>query len=155
MNTNFSAISPGIQTDTLSGDFIIYQPENGQRYTTDDFLVGWFSITILQESLRPVASFLDLGSGLCSVPMIILWAFPALTGAGIEINRDRLSLGMKSLAANRLSQRFHLIQGDTRRISLKKRSSVFKSNVFKEMKERILNDSLKIKPLMLGERHAY
>ena len=132
-----SDVSSGVQTDTLSGDFIIYQPEKGQRYTTDDFLVAWFSVKKIQESLRTANCFLDLGSGLCSVPMIILWAFPALTGVGVEINRDRLSLGMKSLAANGLTQRFHLIHGDIRQIFVKKNSPLSRPLLptMKNMKE--------------------
>ena len=34
---------PGARIDTLSGNYIIYQPEKGQRYSTDDMLVAWLA----------------------------------------------------------------------------------------------------------------
>ena len=77
-----AAVPENAQVDRLSGDFIIYQPRDGQRYTTDDLLVAWFAVREMRSRAEPPASFLDLGSGLCSVPMILLWAFPALTGSG-------------------------------------------------------------------------
>jgi len=112
--------------DTLSGDFIIVQPENGQRYTTDDMLVAWLAVKAVQDT--PPGTFLDLGSGLCSVPMIILWAFPSAGGIGIEINPERLFLGRRSLKANDLLSRFWLINGDIRTTRLKRRFSLATSS---------------------------
>lgn len=113
--------------DTLSGDYIIYQPENGQRYCTDDMLVAWLAIRSIREGAVSVGRFLDLGSGLCSVAMIFLWGIPKTTGCGIEINRERMLLGRKSLAANGLSARFHLIHGDIRNIFLNEKFSLMTS----------------------------
>ena len=105
---------PGARIDTLSGNYIIYQPEKGQRYSTDDMLVAWLSVKSAKTLLPSPNRFLDLGSGLCSVPMIFLWAFPVAGGCGIEISRDRFMLGTKSLEANGLSCRFKLIHADIR-----------------------------------------
>ena len=105
---------PGARIDTLSGDYIIYQPEEGQRYSTDDMLAAWLAVKSAKTSVAPVNTFLDLGSGLCSVPMIFLWAFCEARGVGIEISRDRLMLGQASLKANGLLPRFKLIRGDIR-----------------------------------------
>jgi tRNA1(Val) A37 N6-methylase TrmN6 len=58
------------QTDRLSGDYVIYQPVQGQRYSTDDMLVAWLAVRELREGQKAVSSFLDLGCGLCAVPMI-------------------------------------------------------------------------------------
>ncbi|MEI6127302.1 MAG: hypothetical protein WCQ99_12200 [Pseudomonadota bacterium] len=112
---------PGARIDTLSGNFIIFQPESGQRYTTDDILAAWLSVQTFKEFYPHEKSFLDLGSGLCSVPMILLWAFPDLKGVGIEIRGRRLFLGAKSNAANGLTPRFDLIQGDIRQVRLRKK----------------------------------
>ena len=111
----------GARIDTLSGNFIIFQPENGQRYTTDDMLVAWLSVRTLKKFLPHSTCFLDLGSGLCSVPMILLWALPDLKGTGIELRGQRLCLGAKSCAANGLTPRFGLIRGDIRQVRLKKK----------------------------------
>lgn len=102
--------------DTLSGDFKIFQPENGQRYSTDDLLTAWFAIkTVLND---PPARFLDLGSGLASVPMIVLWKFPQLSGIGIEIRPNRYELAEKSLETNGLAERFSILHGDLRELDL-------------------------------------
>jgi len=112
-----TALPDNARVDRLSGDFIIYQPRIGQRYTTDDLLVAWVAVRELRRRRAAVpASFLDLGSGLCSVPMILLWAFPALMGMGIEISPERYALGRASLEKNGLSGRFTLQQGDLRQL---------------------------------------
>lgn len=115
-----AAIPPGARQDRLSGTFIIFQPEHGQHYTTDDMLVAWLSVQTVQEAAFAINDFLDLGAGLCSVPMMLLWACPRLRGLGIESIRQRLFLGRQSLAANNLLSRFHLIQGDLRDIRLRR-----------------------------------
>ena len=105
-----------IRCDTLSGDFKIFQPENGQRYSTDDLLTAWLAIKTVSEN--PPARFLDLGSGLASVPMIVLWKFPNLSGIGIEIRPNRYELAEKSLEVNGLTKRFSIIHGDLRELDL-------------------------------------
>ena len=102
--------------DTLSGDFKIFQPENGQRYSTDDLLTAWLAIKTVSEN--PPARCLDLGSGLASVPMIVLWKFPNLSGVGIEIRPNRYELAEKSLEINGLSRRFSILHGDLRELDL-------------------------------------
>lgn len=102
--------------DTLSGDFVIYQPDSGQRYSTDDMLTAWMAIICNEEN--PPSRFLDLGSGLCSVSMIILWKFSEISGVGIELRESRRELGLKSLDANGLFNRFKLLSGDLRDLEL-------------------------------------
>jgi tRNA1Val (adenine37-N6)-methyltransferase len=121
-------IPDGIQIDRLCGDYIIYQPQVGQRYTTDDMLVAWMAVRKVKESEVVPASFLDLGSGLCSVPMIVLWSFPAISGVGVEISPGRSRLGALSLAKNGLTERFKLMGGDLRGLGLHKRFSLVTSS---------------------------
>jgi tRNA1Val (adenine37-N6)-methyltransferase len=102
--------------DTLSGDFKIYQPDVGQRYSTDDMLTAWMAIICNEED--PPSRFLDLGSGLCSVPMIVMWKFSQISGVGIELRENRYELGVKSLEMNGLSSRFKLLSGDLRNLEL-------------------------------------
>jgi len=102
--------------DTLSGDFKIYQPDVGQRYSTDDMLTAWMAIICNEEN--PPSRFLDLGSGLCSVPMIVMWKFSQISGMGIELRENRRELGLRSLEMNGLSSRFRLLQGDLRELEL-------------------------------------
>ncbi|MBO7127672.1 methyltransferase [bacterium] len=109
-------MSGSLRCDTLSGDFKIFQPENGQRYSTDDLLTAWLAIKTV--SADPPSRFLDLGSGLASVPMIVLWKFPGLSGIGVEIRPNRYELAEKSLEINGLTERFHIIHGDLRELAL-------------------------------------
>lgn len=113
--------SDRMQIDRLCGDYVICQPQEGQRYTTDDMLVAWLAVREVKASGVMPVSFLDLGSGLCSVPMIVLWAFPAISGVGVEISQDRCRLGGLSLAKNGLTERFKLMPGDLRGLGLNKR----------------------------------
>lgn len=101
-----------VRIDTLSGNFRIYQPDEGQRYSTDDMMTAWMAI--ICSSDNPPERFIDLGSGLCSVPMIVMWRFNSLSGVGIELRDNRRELGLKSLEMNGLSNRFKLLQGDLR-----------------------------------------
>ncbi len=107
-------ILDGMRVDRLSGDYVIYQPQEGQRYTTDDMLVAWLAVREVKASSVVPVSFLDLGSGLCSVPMIVLWSFANINGFGIEISPDRRRLGTLSLEKNGLTERFKLMPGDAR-----------------------------------------
>ena len=109
-------MSSPVRCDTLSGDFKIFQPENGQRYSTDDLLTAWLAVKTV--SGNPPARFLDLGSGLASVPMIVLWKFPDLSGIGIEIRPNRYELAEKSLELNGLTGRFSILHGDLRGLEL-------------------------------------
>lgn len=99
--------------DTLSNDFIIMQPDgHGYRYSTDDMLVAWFALRLLRNN--PVDRFIDLGSGLGSVPMILLACMPQLCGVGVEILEEKVSLCNRSLISNRMDKRFALSHGDLR-----------------------------------------
>ena len=109
-------MSDPVRCDTLSGDFKIFQPENGQRYSTDDLLTAWLAIKSVSDD--PPSRFLDLGSGLASVPMIVLWKFPKLSGIGVEIRPNRYELAERSLEMNGLTGRFRIIHGDLRELEL-------------------------------------
>ncbi len=121
-------IPKATRIDTLSGDFIIVQPSKGQRYTTDDMLVAWLSIRQIKSTCIGHCCFLDLGSGLCSIPLIVLKLLPFMNGVGIEKDMPRLLLGKISIALNRVTQRFKIINGDVRNVFLKKTFSVVTSS---------------------------
>jgi len=118
-----------MRTDRISGGLVIYQPEQGQRYTTDDVMVAWLAVRELRENPPPGApSFLELGCGLCAVSMIVLWCGPELSGIGIEVAAERLACARKSLAANHLGHRKKLINADMRSLRLKARFSFIASS---------------------------
>ncbi|MBM4311605.1 MAG: hypothetical protein FJ119_11770 [Deltaproteobacteria bacterium] len=117
-----------MRTDRISGGLVIYQPEQGQRYTTDDVLVAWLAVRELREDPLNVPSFLELGCGLCAVSMIFLWCRRELSGIGIEVAGKRLACARASLAANHLGHRFKLINADMRSLRLKARYSFIMSS---------------------------
>jgi len=117
-----------MQIDKLSGDYVIYQPVEGQRYSTDDMLLAWLAVREMNADQSGVPSFLDLGCGLCSVSMIILWCFKNLHGFGIEHAASRLDCAHQSLAANQLENRFQLINADLRTLRLKERFNFITSS---------------------------
>jgi tRNA1Val (adenine37-N6)-methyltransferase len=125
-----TTVAPAIamRTDRLSGDLVIYQPEQGQRYTTDDVLVAWLAVRELREEPPDVPSFLELGCGLCAVSMIVLWCCRELSGIGIEVAEQRLACTKKSLTANQLDSRFNLINADLRALRLKNRFDLITSS---------------------------
>jgi len=73
----------------------------------------------LQTGQFKVSSFLDLGCGLCSISMIVLWCCKNLQGIGVEYAASRLAFARQSLAANQLENRFQLINADLRDLRLK------------------------------------
>lgn len=117
-----------MRTDRISGGLVIYQPEQGQRYTTDDVLVAWLAVRELHEDPENIQSFLDLGCGLCAVSMIVLWCCPGLSGIGIELAKQRLACARQSLAANEFHSRFQLINADLRALRLKRRFAFITSS---------------------------
>jgi len=119
---------PGTRIDTICNGFIIMQPVNGQRYSTDDMLVAWLAVRTISTAAQPIDRFIDLGSGLCSVPLIVLCSFPTLQGLGIELNAQRLALGAQSILANGLQRRFRLMRADVRTLCLRTRVSLVTSS---------------------------
>ena len=116
------------QIDRLSGNYVIYQPVEGQRYSTDDMLVAWLAVRELQADQSDISSFLDLGCGLCSVSMIVLWCCKNLHGFGIEYAAERLDCARQSLVANQLENRFQLINADLHDLRLNKRFACITSS---------------------------
>ena len=88
-------------------------------------MTAWMAIGAVKKD--PPLRFLDLGSGLCSVPMIMMWKFPKLNGIGVELRENRSSLGLMSLKENGLNERFELISGDLRKLSLNEKFDLITS----------------------------
>eukprot|EP00124_Ichthyophonus_hoferi_P003274 Ihof_evm2s275 gene=Ihof_evmTU2s275 len=81
----------------LTGDWRIYQPIGGHRYSTDDVVTAWYAVKEVRRLLSlpssepqgnnmgsPTLRGLDLGSGLGSVLMMVLWQLPTISYIGVE-----------------------------------------------------------------------
>ena len=102
---------PGEDLCFLSGNFRLFQRQDGHRWSLDDLVTAWFAT---QLKARPPTVFLDLGCGIGSVLMMVAWRFPFAQGVGIEAQALSASLARRSLFYNGLAQRVSLLEGDFR-----------------------------------------
>src|SRR5438552_19003847 len=76
---------PGETLDYVSGNFRIFQYEDGHRFSTDDVLTAWYGT---QWAPR-VGRAADLGSGIGSVARVVAWRPP---------RAGRVTLGAQALS---------------------------------------------------------
>jgi tRNA1Val (adenine37-N6)-methyltransferase len=103
-----------ITLDGLTRDFSIYQRRRGHRHSTDDLLTAWYAVTHVPATPTRV---LDLGSGIGSVGLSVLWRFPEASLAAIEVQAVSFSLLEENVRANSLESRVVTIHGDLRQFS--------------------------------------
>ena len=104
------AAEPGELLDAISGDFRLFQLQDGHRFSTDDLLAAWYGTQCAPQANR----VLDLGSGIGSVGMIAAWRFPGASFVTVEAQEQSVRLARKSAAYNRIDQRYEIRQGDFR-----------------------------------------
>lgn len=91
---------PGESLDCLSGHWRIFQLRHGHRYSTDDLLTAWAAAdACVQAGITP-RNCLDLGCGVGSVLLLLLWRFSSLRGIGIEAQPASATLARRSLRIN-------------------------------------------------------
>lgn len=100
----------GETLDALSGNFRIFQLQEGHRFSTDDLLTAWYG-TLCCPSARRV---LDLGSGIGSVGMIAAWRLTGARLTTIEAQSQSVALARKSARFNGIEDRYEIRQGDFR-----------------------------------------
>jgi tRNA1(Val) A37 N6-methylase TrmN6 len=100
-----------ITLDALTRDFSMFQRRRGHRHSTDDLLTAWYAV-----SKAPAVSLrlLDLGSGIGSVGLSVLWRFEQATLTAIEVQDVSHALLRENVNANELERRVHTIHGDLR-----------------------------------------
>jgi tRNA1Val (adenine37-N6)-methyltransferase len=99
--------------DYLAGDFKIFQPKEGHRWSLDDLVTAYVA-----AQLNPFAEqVVDLGCGLGSVLMLLAWKFEGARFTGIEAQADRAAMARKSLAYNGLEGRCEILDGDLRELN--------------------------------------
>lgn len=110
------SLSPGAgeTLDCLCGHWKIFQLRRGHRYSTDDLLTAWFAADALSKEGRVPATQLDLGCGVGSIGMLLLWRFPKLRLVGIEAQRPSVDLARRSARYNGVAARAEIRWGDFR-----------------------------------------
>lgn len=98
--------------DGLTRDFRIYQRRRGHRHSTDDLLTAWYAVTHAPE--RPIEKLLDLGSGIGSIGLSLLWYFPGASLTAIEVQDVSFRLLEENVRVNGVRDRVRTVHGDLR-----------------------------------------
>jgi tRNA1Val (adenine37-N6)-methyltransferase len=106
-----------LTVDGLTRDWKITQRKRGHRHSTDDLLTAWYAVEHLAfaDGARRV---LDLGSGIGSVGLLVLWRSPHAMLTAIEAQDVSFRLLEKNIAMNGLADRVRAIHGDLRTVRL-------------------------------------
>jgi len=107
-----------VTLDALAGDWRIFQLRTGHRFSADDLLTAWAAVRATREALACVNThvrLLDLGSGLGSVGLLVLWKLPT-TGhlTMVEVQAVSHALACRTVAYNDLTGRVTLYHQDLR-----------------------------------------
>jgi tRNA1(Val) A37 N6-methylase TrmN6 len=100
-----------ITLDGLTGEWFIFQRSRGHRHSVDDVLTAAYAL----EVSPAVSHHLDLGTGIGTVGLLVLWGMGAradLTAIEAQTVSHRLLLA--NIAENRLSGRVRPLLGDLR-----------------------------------------
>ena len=106
--------APGETLDCICGHWKIFQLRRGHRYSTDDLLAAWYAVRAYREVGRAPLSHLDLGCGIGSVSLLVLWHFPSLKAVGIEAQAGSCDLARRSARFNGVADRFEIRTADFR-----------------------------------------
>ncbi len=106
-----------LTTDGLTRDWTILQRRRGHRHSTDDLLTGWYAAT----RVAPRTRLLDLGSGIGSVGLLVLWRSPGATLIAIEAQEVSFALLERNIARNGLAERVRAVHGDLRHVRFEER----------------------------------
>lgn len=107
--------APDEDLSFLAGDWRIFQPKTGHRWSLDDLVTAFVAVQGLAPSERFAS--VDLGCGLGSVLMLVAWAHPECTVTGVEAQGARAERARRSLRFNGAADRCKVIDGDLRAIA--------------------------------------
>lgn len=107
-------LTPDVDEDLsfLAGDWRIFQPKKGHRWSLDDLLTAYVAVDVSPPDGD--WSAVDLGCGLGSVLMLVAWALPKARVFGVEAQETRASRARRSLRYNGASDRCTVLDGDIR-----------------------------------------
>jgi tRNA1(Val) A37 N6-methylase TrmN6 len=112
------APGPGESLDCLAGHWKIFQLRQGHRYSTDDLLTAWFAWDWFRARQAAPRRHLDLGCGVFSVGLLLLWRFPRLRSVGVEAQAVSARLAERSVRYNGVPDRAEVRAGDLRDLRL-------------------------------------
>lgn len=99
----------------LTGPWRIFQRVLGHKHSLDDAVTAWYAL----QKCPQATSFLDLGTGVGTVGMIVLWGLSANAQMTcIEAQESSYKLLCANIKCNNLSNRVKAIHGDLRELHL-------------------------------------
>jgi tRNA1Val (adenine37-N6)-methyltransferase len=107
-----------VTVDRVTQGWKLVQRRRGHRHSTDDLLTGWYAAEHVAERSR----ILDLGSGIGSVGLLVLWRSPNAKLTAIEAQAESFRLLEKNVAINDLGARVRTIHGDLREVRFENES---------------------------------
>lgn len=107
-------VGPDEELSLLTGDWRILQRKDGHRWSLDDLVTAWLARKVALSRDLGAGPFLDLGTGIGSVALMMAWSFPDARVLGLEA--QAISFGMASRAAvfNGCDDRVTFLHGDLR-----------------------------------------
>ncbi len=107
-----------VTLDGLTGGWSIYQRARGHRHSVDDVLTAAYALEVSPRVTR----HLDLGTGIGTVGLLVLWGMgAAATLAAIEAQTVSHRLLLANIAHNGLAERVQPLLGDLRELELAER----------------------------------
>lgn len=103
--------APDEDLSYLAGDWRIFQPKSGHRWSLDDLVTAYVAVT---EGGGAPDVAIDLGCGLGSVLMLVAWAYPECRVVGFEAQAARAARARRSLKYNGADVRCAVVDGDIR-----------------------------------------
>lgn len=96
--------------DLLTRDVRVLQRLGGHRFSSDDVATAYVAARARPDAMR----FCDLGTGLGSVLLQLLWKLPDATAVGVEAQAESFALLEENVARNGYSPRAELLHADLR-----------------------------------------
>jgi tRNA1Val (adenine37-N6)-methyltransferase len=107
-----------VSVDGLTGAWFIFQRARGHRHSVDDVLTAHYALEVSPQ----VTTHLDLGAGIGTVGLLVLWGMPEdarLTAVEAQTTSYRLLVA--NVSDNGLAARVHPLLGDLRELTLQER----------------------------------
>jgi len=96
--------------DRLTADVSVWQREKGHRFSSDDVVTAF----VAWQTQPAPASLLDLGCGLGSVLLHLVWKMPAVRAVGVEAQDQSFKLLGENVARSTFADRITIHHGDLR-----------------------------------------
>jgi tRNA1Val (adenine37-N6)-methyltransferase len=107
-----------ITVDGLTGSWFIFQRARGHRHSVDDVLTAHYALEVAPR----VTTQLDLGAGIGTVGLLVLWGMPPdTTLMALEAQVVSHRLLVANVMANGLAERVRTVHGDLRELALPER----------------------------------